>query len=156
MRVQDGDLEERPDVTMSSCMCGCATGPCTSTSTFVEKLFFPCFTSLTTPPKRIKIVTACNPRRNGVVKDLLENVPNAEVAKARLVLRRRPKSVAADFAYMARAKRLVVTESTFSFWAAFLGDAHEVLRRPLVCCPHRWAKRLRLPASRPEGVLGPL
>ena len=72
-------------------------------------------------------MTACNPRRNGVVKDLLENVPNAEVAKPRL--RGSPttaKSVAADFAYMARAKRLVVTESTFSFWAAFLGTLTEV------------------------------
>lgn len=27
---------------------------------------------------------------------------------------------------MSRAKRIVVTESTYSWWAAFLGQAHEV------------------------------
>ena len=79
------------------------------------------------PPKRIKIVTTCNPRRNGVVKDLLENVPNAEVAKPRLQgSPTTEKSVAADFVYLARATRLVVTESTYSWWAAYVGQATEI------------------------------
>ena len=128
MRVQDGDLEERPDsddVVVHVRLCD---GPVHQYKYYSWKNYFShVLPRLQPPPKRIKIVTACNPRRNGVVKDLLENVPNAEVAKPRL--RGSPttaKSVAADFAYMARAKRLVVTESTFSFWAAFLGDAHEV------------------------------
>ena len=70
---------------------------------------------------------AIRSRRNGVVKDLLENVPNAEVAKPRL--RGSPtteKSVAADFVYLARATRLVVTESTYSWWAAYVGQATEI------------------------------
>jgi hypothetical protein len=128
MRVQDGDLEERPDsddVVVHVRLCD---GPVHQYKYYSWKNYFShVLPRLQPPPKRIKIVTACNPRRNGVVKDLLENVPNAEVAKPRL--RGSPttaKSVAADFAFMARAKRLVVTESTFSFWAAFLGDAHEV------------------------------
>ena len=54
------------------------------------------------------------------------------------------KSVAADFAFMARAKRLVVTESTFSFWAAFLGDAHEVHAPSAGVLPALGRKRLRL------------
>ena len=66
-------------------------------------------------------------RRNGVVKDLLENVPIAEVAKPRLQgSLTTEKSVAADFVYLARAKRLVVTESTYSWWAAYVGAATEV------------------------------
>ena len=128
MRVQDGDLEERPDADDVVVHVRLCDGPVHQYKYYSWKNYFShVLPRINPPPKRIKIVTACNPRRNGVVKDLLENVPNAEVAKPRL--RGSPttaKSVAADFAYMARAKRLVVTESTFSFWAAFLGDAYEV------------------------------
>ena len=74
MRVQDGDLEERPDADDVVVHVRLCDGPCTSTSTTVEELLFPCLPASQPPPKRIKIVTACNPRRNGVVKDLLENV----------------------------------------------------------------------------------
>ena len=31
-----------------------------------------------------------------------------------------------DFTYLTRAKRLIVTESTFAWWAAFLGNADEI------------------------------
>ena len=128
MRVQDGDLEERPDADDVVVHVRLCDGPVHQYKYYSWKNYFShVLPRINPPPKRIKIVTACNPRRNGVVKDLLENVPNAEVAKPRL--RGSPttaKSVAADFAFMARAKRLVVTESTFSFWAAFLGDAYEV------------------------------
>ena len=128
MRVQDGDLEERPDADDVVVHVRLCDGPVHQYKYYSWKNYFShVLPRINPPPKRIKIVTACNPRRNGVVKDLLENVANAEVAKPRL--RGSPttaKSVAADFAFIARAKRLVVTESTFSFWAAFLGDAHEV------------------------------
>jgi len=69
-------------------------------------------------------VSSCDPTKKGVVKDLVERagatvvtpfVAGAEMAKGR--------SVAADFVYMARATTLVVTESTYSWWAAFLGNA---------------------------------
>lgn len=128
MQIQDGDLEERPspdDVVVHVRLCD---GPVHQYGYFSwENYFMHVLPRLQPPPKRIQIVTACNPRRAGVVRDLLANVENAELAKPRLRgAATAAKSVAADFAFLARAKRLVVTESTFSFWAAFLGDAVEV------------------------------
>jgi len=128
MQIQDGDLEERPspdDVIVHVRLCD---GPVHQYGYFSwENYFSHVLPRLKPPPKRIQIVTACNPRRVGVVRDLLANVPNAELAKPRLRgSASAAKSVAADFAFMARARRLVITESTFSFWAAFLGDAVEV------------------------------
>ena len=82
MRVQDGDLEERPDADDVVVHVRLCDGPVHQYKYYSWKNYFShVLPRLQPPPKRIKIVTACNPRRNGVVKDLLENVPNAEVAK---------------------------------------------------------------------------
>ena len=59
---------------------------------------------------RVTVVSSCDPRR-GVVKDLVRQF-NATVAPKR--------SAVADFCYLATARRLVVTESTFGWWAAYV------------------------------------
>ena len=77
--------------------------------------------------RSIKVISACDPKSNGVVKDLVDKA-NATIATpfVRGAEGRKGRSVAADFAYLARAKRLIVTESTYSWWAAFLGAADVV------------------------------
>ena len=78
------------------------------------------------PAARIRVVTACDAKRPGAVRDLVRKV-GATVVRPRL--RNGPRggpSVAGDFLYLARATRLVVTESTYSWWAAFLGTATEI------------------------------
>ena len=82
------------------------------------------FAHVLAPTDAVRVVSACSAARPGAVRDILEHIPGARLARPRLVGSK--DRVAADFLYLARAKRLVITESTFSFWAAFLGDAVEV------------------------------
>ena len=74
---------------------------------------------------RVKVCAACDATRPGVVRDLVRHL-NATVVSPRVVGDGRSRSVEADFAYLARATRLVVTESTYSWWAAYVGAATEV------------------------------
>ena len=83
-RMQNLELSESPketDVVIQVRLCD---GPVHQYKYYSWKNYFShVLPRLQPPPKRIKIVTTCNPRRNGVVKDLLENVPNAEPARRR-------------------------------------------------------------------------
>lgn len=57
----------------------------------------------------VKIVTTCD---NGVVNKLSGKIVN--------------RGPANDFLYLAQAKRLIICESTFSWWAAMLSNATEI------------------------------
>lgn len=74
---------------------------------------------------RVRVCSACDPRKPGIVKDLVTHL-NATVAAPYVEGDGRGRSVEADFLYFARASRLVVTESTYSWWAAYVGDAREI------------------------------
>ena len=70
-------------------------------------------------PAYVTVVSSCDPRRPGAVKELVSHF-NATVAPKR--------SAVEDFCYLATAKHLVVTESTFGWWGAYLAvpNAREV------------------------------
>mmetsp|Transcript_26900 Transcript_26900/g.82758 ORF Transcript_26900/g.82758 Transcript_26900/m.82758 type:complete len:301 (+) Transcript_26900:959-1861(+) len=80
----------------------------------------------------VKIISVCK-LESDVVAELRANV-NATIAHPELTnvtanphhMLRREAAILTDFTYMSRARRLVVTESTLAWWAAFLGDADEV------------------------------
>lgn len=91
-----------------------------------ENYFGPIFARLEQRGSRVKVVSACDPGKPGVVKELVEKL-GAVVVSPRVVGREtKQASVAADFLYLTRATTLVVTESTYSWWAAFLGTATAV------------------------------
>ena len=78
-------------------------------------------------PGAVKIVSTCAPDRPGVVRDLLA----AYAGSATLVAAPPSATTAADglafdFSYLASASRLVVAQSTLSYWAAFLSTAREI------------------------------
>ncbi|KAJ1460519.1 hypothetical protein M885DRAFT_509537 [Pelagophyceae sp. CCMP2097] len=77
-------------------------------------------------PGQVKVVSSCQANR-GVVAELIKHV-GAVVIMPQLAVEAENKrrSVVADFAYLTRAKRLIVTESTFSWWAAFLNQGGTV------------------------------
>ncbi|KAK7232041.1 hypothetical protein SO694_0003117 [Aureococcus anophagefferens] len=93
-----------------------------------ENYFEHIFRHLEPAPARIRVVTGCDERKPGVVRELVERLGAERVftAIADGTSKKPHRSVAADFLYMTRAKRLVVTESTYSWWAAYLGAADEV------------------------------
>jgi len=65
----------------------------------------------------VRLVTTCSPSKPGVARDLVHQFGAQVVAST---------SAAADFAYLTRATRLVICESTFSWWAAALSNATEI------------------------------
>ena len=80
------------------------------------------------PP--IKIITGCDPKQPGVVRDLIETF-HAQVAHPALSNQgSHHRSIAADFLYLTRATTLIVTESTFGFWAAFLNRVAHTIHAP--------------------------
>ncbi|KAJ1460646.1 hypothetical protein M885DRAFT_331750 [Pelagophyceae sp. CCMP2097] len=73
----------------------------------------------------VRVITTCDASKPGVTRDLVEHY-GARVVKPTLAADGHRNTAAADFFYLARAKTLVVSESTFSYWAALLGEAQTV------------------------------
>mmetsp|Transcript_26902 Transcript_26902/g.82773 ORF Transcript_26902/g.82773 Transcript_26902/m.82773 type:complete len:479 (+) Transcript_26902:52-1488(+) len=84
----------------------------------------------------VKVVTVCSEDSNfanSVLPELVQHVNATHVQPDRVrAVKMDPRHhrgnmrVIEDFTYLTRAKRLIVTESTFAWWAAFLGDADEI------------------------------
>jgi len=79
------------------------------------------------PNRTLKVITGCDAKKRGIVNDLV-TIYGAKVAQPRFREENTTvvRSIAADFLYLARAKTLIVTESTYGFWAAFLSQASTV------------------------------
>lgn len=75
-------------------------------------------------PGAIRVVSACDAARPGVVRDLLGAY--AAATKVEAPPGDAAAGLVADFRYLAAAERLVVAQSTLSFWAAFLSRAREI------------------------------
>lgn len=69
----------------------------------------------------VKLVTACPIDKRGVAMDLVRKYGATLVRPAGA-----SRDTAADFVYMTRATTLVISESTFSWWAAALSNATQV------------------------------
>ena len=93
------------------------------------------------PGGHLRVLSTCDPAKGGVVKDLIDNFgaihtkPHLvlETKSSRRLQQQRPHteimgvpSAPADFLYLAQAKRLIICESTFSWWAAVLSNATEI------------------------------
>ena len=81
------------------------------------------------PGGRYRVLSPCDPRVPGVVNDLFRKF-NAVPTSPLLLNHAQPRSpsatAAADFLYLAHARRLIICESTFSWWAALLSNATEI------------------------------
>lgn len=119
-------LSEEPAADDVVCHVRLCDGPVHSYQYFdYETYFRRVFESARGP---VKVVTRCSPARKGVVQDLVR-FENAEVVRPKLLDGDGEES-AADFVYLSRATRLVITESTFSWWAAFLNRRAEAVHAP--------------------------
>mmetsp|Transcript_44065 Transcript_44065/g.99571 ORF Transcript_44065/g.99571 Transcript_44065/m.99571 type:complete len:598 (-) Transcript_44065:123-1916(-) len=65
----------------------------------------------------VKVISGCDRHKSGAVKELVEHF------NATLPAKRRTTAVE-DFCYLTRAKSVVVTESTFGWWGAYLAVPH--------------------------------
>lgn len=76
----------------------------------------------TLPAPSVRVVSQCDASKAGAVRDLVAKF------NASLLPGGRQRSAAEDLCYLATSNRLVVTESTFGWWGAYLasGNAAEV------------------------------